>query len=232
MRTLNLAVVLLVVSGCDARTKVAAEAESLRSQGSSAQGTAEQSAMEDRAQGGGLGVAVTGSPMREGRWALADGSTLVLRRGGVLVREVGGAERPVATEVLGLPAVAVDRRRFVFSHRHSGRSQLVATALTAEGWSPARVLWKRGEPDRAALSPDGERVVFAAGNRGVVGLWVIGFDGTGVAPLTNDGLDLSNRVPGQPPAGFVPVPHRGPPEVLADRVRWQAPDGWHEVMLP
>lgn len=172
--------------------------------------------------------------MRQGRWALADGSTLVLRPGGVLMREVGGTvtERPVSTEVLGLPAVAPDGRRIVFSHRRSPQSELVATALTRAGWSPLRLLWESGQPDRPALSPDGERVVFVAGNRGVAGLWVIGFDGTGAAALTNDELDLRNRVPGQAPSGFVPVPHRGPPEVLGDRVRWEAPDGRHEVVLP
>ena len=222
-----MAVVVLVVSACDARVAVVGEVENRRSQRSS-----EQCSPEERALGAGLEAAVTGSPMRQGRWALADGSTLVLKPGGVLVREVGGTERPVSTDVLGLPAVASDRRRIVFSHRMSAQSELVATALTRAGWSPLRVLWANGQPDRPALSPDGERVVFVAGNRGVAGLWVIGFDGTGAAALTNGGLDLRNRVPGQAPAGFVPVPHRGPPEVLGDRMRWEAPDGWHEVVLP
>lgn len=227
MRYVSLVVLVLVVCGCDSRAAVVGEVESQRSQRSPG-----QCKSEDRALGGGLGAAVTGSPLRQGRWALADGSTLVLRPGGVLVREVGPAERPVSTEVLGLPAVALDRRRIVFSHRMSAQSKLVATALTEVGWSPLRVLWAKGQPDRPALSSDGERVVFVAGNRGVAGLWVIGFDGTGAAALTNGGLDLRDRVRGQAPAGFVPVPHRGPPEVIGDRVHWEAPDGRHEVVLP
>lgn len=227
MRYVSVALVVLAVGGCDARVAVVGEVENRRSQRSS-----EQCTSEERALGGGLGAAVTGSPLRQGRWALADGSTLVLKPGGVLVREVGGTERSVSTYVLGLPAVASDGRRIVFSHRESTQSELVATALTKAGWSPLRVLWPNGQPDRPALSPDGERVVFVAGNRGVAGLWVIGFDGTGVAALTNGRLDLHSRVGGQAPAGFVPVPHRGPPEVLGDRVRWEAPDGWHEAVLP
>lgn len=231
MRYISVALVVLVVpvvgSGCDARVTMAGEVDSLRSQGSP-----EQCASEDRAPGGGLGAAVSGSPMRRGRWGLADGSTLVLRPLGVLVREVGGSSRPVSTDVLGLPAVSPDGRRIVFSHRMAAQSKLVAMTLTQAGLSPLRVLWANGQPDRPALSPDGERVVFVAGNRGVAGLWVIGFDGTGAAALTNDGLDLRNRVRGQAPAGFVPVPHRGPPEVLGNRVRWDAPDGAHEVVLP
>ncbi len=144
-------------------------------------------------------------------------------------RTSAGEERepPLDEGLLGQPAVAGDR--VVWARREGKGSALYALE---PGSTPRRLL-AEGTPDRPALSPDGERVVFTWSRTGIASLWTMPFAGGEPTQLTNLGLERAPRTPGQPPAGFVPPPHRGPPEVGADGlVRWEGPDGLHELRLP
>ncbi len=68
-----------------------------------------------------------------------------------------------------------------------------------------------GAEELEVLSPDGAWVAFVAGGTGIASVWAVPMP-TAATPkptplqLTNAGLESVDRLPGQPPAGFVPVP--------------------------
>jgi hypothetical protein len=84
-----------------------------------------------------------------------------------------------------------------------------------------------GAEELEVLSPDGAWVAFVAGGTGIASVWAVPMP-TAATPkpmpiqLTNVGLESVKRVPGQPPAGFVPVPE------TAKGLRWldQRTVGW------
>jgi len=85
-----------------------------------------------------------------------------------------------------------------------------------------------GAEDGEAVSPDGRWVAFVGGDTGIASVWAVAIPTPGAAPgkpiqLTNVGLESAPRQPGQPPAGFVPVPDAAPLRWLDDRtVAWEA----------
>lgn len=169
---------------------------------------------------------VDGLPARAAEWALTRGH-LHLTPTAELVWRSSDDAVALDAELIGLPAVAGER--VVWSARTGKGATLYA-------WEPGetpRALTAEGTPDRPALSPDGETVVFVSGSTGLASLWAMPFQGGAPVQLTNQGLASAPRAPGQPPEGFVAPPHRGPPEVGEDGVvRWEAPDGSHALRLP
>jgi len=111
-------------------------------------------------------------------------------------------------------------------------------ACEGDRWGEPRTLVQgHGSPDRVAISPDGAWVAWVSGASGVAALWAAPSTGGDPVQLTSVGADRKTASPGEPPAGFVAVPHQGPPIIEhADgggyRVQWQAPDGEHSVELP
>ena len=184
-----------------------------------------------------------GAPPRErGTWEL-QGATLVLADG-TLVLETPGARQTLAHDVVGPPAVSADGDRVAYA-RQVGQAALSSIAVIdgrgVDGsWSEPRTLV--GHADRPALSPDGGQVAFVSGSSGIASVWLVPFEGGEPVQLTNrdlrspavspDALDGPVHPPGQPPAGFVPPPHTGPPRFEGDRLVWDAPDGAHGVDLP
>lgn len=93
------------------------------------------------------------------------------------------------------------------------------------------VLVDRGNPDRVTLSPDGAWVAYVAGTTGIASVWLVEAREGGVPrQLTNVGLEDRPREPGKPPEGWVAPPHEdGSLRFDGELVRWDAPDGPHQV---
>lgn len=174
-------------------------------------------------------------PRLVGSWPVAGDGGLRLEDGRLWLGGEDG-EWLVADQVIGVPAINAGGDRLVYCRQTGGETIAVLEAWewSADGsggaWLGPRVLVRQG--DRPALSPDGQQVAYVSGDTGVASLWVMPFGGGGAVQLTNVDLDTSGACPGQPPAGFVDPPHRGPPRFDGDRLVWDAPDGPHAVALP
>jgi hypothetical protein len=127
------------------------------------------------------------------------------------------------------------RRVFVRRVRGSPFTELVAAERVGEGWVEEVRLSGVANPDRPAISPDGETIAFVSGVSGIAAVWVVPFDG-GADPvqITNLGLESIRRTPNQPPTGFIPPPATtaGGIEFSGDMLEWDGPDGrvvvrWH-----
>ncbi|GEM_PF-2885754 len=138
-----------------------------------------------------------------------------------------GQER-VIPRALGAPTWSADGRTVVVARATDDGSELVLFQRDLAGvWSPERVLVRDHHPDRPALDPEGRRLAYVAGP--VAALWLLDLE-TGVhTQLTNTAPD---RRPGEPPLGWLPVPHDGPPAFQGDTLVWQAHDGLHRLQLP
>ena len=141
--------------------------------------------------------------------------TLALVDGPTLIGLVGEAARSEAGD------------RVVVSRLAPSGTELVLFERISQGWSEGRVLVSEGDPDRPALDPAGERLVYVAGP--VAGLWLLELDTGQRTRLTNHEVD---HLPGQPPVGLIAVPHRSPPVFEGDSLVWVAPDGSHRLELP
>jgi len=182
--------------------------------------------------GGSLPPEVSVRPERSGEWPVAGGATLVLSADGRLALRSSDGEIALAAEALELPAISASGERIAFAARRAdGFSTAVeAVAYESGAWTDVRALVDDGgTPDRVAISPDGSRVAFAAPAGGVAALWIVAFDGGAPVQLTNVGVRKQGP---REPAGFVPVPHRGPPRFEGNELVWEAPDGTHRVVLP
>jgi hypothetical protein len=177
-------------------------------------------------------LAEAGAPPRlRASWPLLDGATARLTDGHLWLGQ-GGEEWEIATDVIGVPAIDGAGTRFVYCRQADGHglSSIEAWARTeVGGWDGPHVL--DDHADRPALSPDGERVAYVSGRTGIASIWLVPFAGGEAIQLTNAGLE-NNRVPGQPPAGFIAPPHEGPPRFDGDALIWDASDGHHRVVLP
>jgi hypothetical protein len=168
-----------------------------------------------------------------GEWRLPGGERVMLRAGRLELQGVNG--RAIwSGQVVGLPAFDGAGRRVVYSELAGGErgTRLVARERGPAGWSAARELaGGPGNPDRPAVTPDGERVVFFSGKTGVPSLHVVPFAGGEPVQVTNRGL-RRGRARGKPPAGFIEPPHEGAPWFERGRVVWDAPSGRKEQVLP
>lgn len=174
-------------------------------------------------------VETEGRPSWDGSWSLARSAQLIQDEGAVWV-EVGGAVHRLADEAVGAPAVSDDGRRIALAHRGDGGSVAVLDAVTlTDTGVETRRLVSEGAPDRVALTPDGDTVVYVHNATGIAAVWAVPFAGGAPVQLTN--VDLE-RVPGQAPIGFVPPPHDSPLRIDGDRVVWTSPEGTHGVDLP
>ncbi len=96
-----------------------------------------------------------------------------------------------------------------------------------------------GAEELEVLSPDGAWVAFVAGGTGIASVWAVPMP-TASAPrpapiqLTNVGLESVKRVPGEPPAGFVPVPEtaKGLRWVDERTIGWSAAGQEYTVEVP
>lgn len=150
---------------------------------------------------------------------------------------------PEESDAAGLPGlhglVSEDARhtRRVWAWRDDGFSTQLVASESVGGTFPAprTLVGPEGNPDRPAISPDGQAVAFVWGRSGLASVWVIPFhaapppsgkDGsTGEArQLTNVGLVAG----GGRPDGFVPPPI----DALhfdGDWLRWRSAEGEHQV---
>lgn len=101
--------------------------------------------------------------------------------------------------------------------------------------APAALVTGPGSQDRPVLSPDGRRLAFVSGHTGIAAWFVVELDGAlpvdvrGATQLTNRDLV---RLPGQAPAGFVPVPTTDPPTWDDQGLSWVAQGRSHRVAVP
>lgn len=163
-----------------------------------------------------------GTPSWELERTLADGAVVQQTENGVFI---DGAR--VAGEPLGPLMIDGAGRRFVVAERLDGGPE--ARLIACEPPSPCRALVAQGQPDRAALSPDGRTVAWVDAVDGLPAIFVGDFDGGDPTQLTNVDLPPPN---GGPPPGFVPPPHLEPLRFAGDRLVWTAPDGEHSLELP
>jgi hypothetical protein len=125
--------------------------------------------------------------------------------------------------LVGELAVSADGRRRAFARRDADRAStaLVLAEATPEGWTE-RVLLDAHNPDRPALTPDGEAVAFVWASTGLASVWVAPFNGGDPRQLTNVGVRPGK--PGRPPEGWT-APPPGPPTFDGPVLRWEGPDG-------
>ncbi|MBW2277451.1 MAG: hypothetical protein JRF63_08165 [Deltaproteobacteria bacterium] len=181
--------------------------------------------------GGSLPAEVSVRPERSGEWRVAGGATLALMDDGRLELATADGKITLADEALELPAISTDGKRIAFTLRKANGfgSAVAVAAHEANTWKGPRTLVDEGTPDRVALSSEGARVAYVASSKGVAAIWVVTFDGDAPVQLTNVGVHKQG--PGEP-AGFVPVPDRGPPRFDGDRLVWEVGDVEHQVVLP
>lgn len=182
---------------------------------------------------------------------LAGDDLLVLRPGGRLTLRTGTGQRSLSSGVLGVPSVDESGRTAVWAepigHGPQTRIRLLRPKESGEGWQVRTRLAGAGDPDRPALSPDGSVLVWVSAATGVPALWIDTVAPGGAEPLTNRQVDRSAGSPGQPPPGYIPVPHRSAPRITALphaspdaidvaavegaawRIAWEAPDGPHAL---
>jgi len=206
MRVIGFVLLLLIAPGC-----ATPEAEE----------TATEPLLED-----------AGAPPRaEGAWALAGGASLRLSAS-TLILDQGSGEWAIAEQVYGAATIDGHGARLAYCRRGDG---IDTTAIEVWQHDPDAGTWtgprRLADGDRPALSADGEWLAYVSGVTGIASIWLIPFTGGEPVQLTNVGVGRPD-VPGQPPAGFVPPPHRGPPSFDGDRLGWEAPDGSHAVDLP
>lgn len=141
----------------------------------------------------------------------------------------------LADLLVGQPAVNAGGSRIAVSHRPGDvPTARIEVIEFADGrWGEPRVLVDgEGRPDRVAIDADGGRVVYVDAAGGIAALWLVPFAGGDPLQLTNAGLGGAAREPGQPPAGFVPLPLRDPPLFEGNRLTWTSAAGPHELELP
>jgi hypothetical protein len=133
----------------------------------------------------------------------------------------------VLERVLGPPALSADGHTAVVARVTDTGSELVLLRQVDTTWSQAEVLVETHHPDRPALDPGGHRLAYVAGP--VAALWLLDLETGARTQLTNM---VTDHLPGQPPTGWLPVPHAAPPRFVGDTLVWDAPDGPHSLVLP
>ncbi len=156
--------------------------------------------------------------------------------GDLSVRTAGGQTTPLDVEV---------DPRLVFSSAedwlvYARRGPLLETDLwrvRLPDGQPQQVTAWTGTEDRPLLSPDGRHLAFVSGRTGIASWWLV--DLTGPLPVPEDaGRQLSNigvedqpRQPGQPPAGWVPVPANADYAWVDDQLVWVADGREHRLRV-
>lgn len=123
-------------------------------------------------------------------------------------------------------ALAVDGDTVCAASEGGSQDGLLQCWHCSAGAAPhSMMITTGGRPDRVAVA--GDHVAWVASPSGLPQVFVADTRGsTPVRALTNMGLQ---RGLGEPPAGFVPPPHRGRLRFDGDTLRWSAPDGEREV---
>lgn len=119
----------------------------------------------------------------------------------------GVVDRGVSAEL----AVSPDGRWLVYARRTVGESTDLARVPLPAGQPIEPLTDWDGNEDRPVFSPDGRALAFVSGRTGIASLYRMDWP-PGPRPAvqwTNVGLEQRPRVPGQPPAGFIPPPAAG-----------------------
>jgi TolB protein len=138
-----------------------------------------------------------------GAWevVVAEGGALAYRRAGRFGEEV-------ALDVGVDPRVAFVGDTVYYARRGEWAETDLWRVTLPDG-EPTLVTGWAGSEDRPAVSPDGRRLAFVSGRTGIASWWVVELDALPIPPemgrqVTNVGVTRGQ--PGQPPAGWVPVP--------------------------
>ena len=164
-------------------------------------------------------LAQTRAPSVSGAWDLSCARAL-LERGELTISSPGDAL--IFQNVAGSPATAADR--MVFSYAPVARPETVLTGVTCDQGLQVVTIISSGNPDRPALSQDGELVAYFSGQTGMSALYL--------APFTADAA--STQLNNFSRDGFTPPPHRGPPtfDDSSMAVTWRSPRGAERLELP
>jgi hypothetical protein len=123
-----------------------------------------------------------------------------------------------------------DRAVWVRRPARAQFAELVTAERVGSTWKLEVLVAGSVNPDRPAISEDGQTVAFVAGLTGIASVWTLPFDGS-QDPLQHTNVDLHRvkRAPGQPPPGFVPPPVTGSLAFSDDLLLWEGPTGTHTV---
>ncbi len=130
-------------------------------------------------------------------------------------------------DVVGAPALDAAGDTAVLARLTERGTELTLFERRDGTWEEVRVLVREHSPDRPALDPEGRRLAYVAGP--VAALWLLDLETGTRTQLTNT---VTDRIPGEPPAGWIPVPHRDPPRFDGDTLVWTSPEGEHRLDLP
>lgn len=150
-----------------------------------------------------------------GRRTLSPGGSweVVVAPGGQLSVAPAAGGEPILLDqhVDARVAVSADEQWLVYA-RQGTTPDTDLWRVALPGGSPQQLTAWRGSEDRPVLSPDGQRLAFVSGHTGIASWWLVDLDGALPVPverarqLSNLGVEDQPRSPGQPPAGWVPVP--------------------------
>ncbi len=133
----------------------------------------------------------------------------------------------VIERVLGQATWSADRMTVVVARVTATGSELVLLRQLEGRWSEPQVLVSDHHPDRPTLDPEGRRLAYVKGP--IAGIWLLDLSTGSHHQLTNH---QDTHQAGQPPAGWVPVPHADPVRFEGDSLVWQSPQGPHRLDLP
>ena len=178
------------------------------------------------AEAGGPAMDATPRPPPVPLWG---GAALEQRQGAVVLVQNGEVLQTVPGALADEPAASADGRVVALSVTAGVHESLLTLSHVQDQWQLHTWIQGHHTITRLGIDDAGARLAFVwPGTKGgVSAVYLLDLGDTDAAPrrLTN----RSPRVPGQPPADFVPLPLRGPPYFDGPMLRWTAEDGPHAV---
>lgn len=154
---------------------------------------------------------------------------------GMLVLSQTKGEAPVAfelgTDVVLELAFSADSRQLAFSQRRDdGDADLMLVSVPPNGEARPVVEWI-GSEDRPSFSPEGMRLAFVSGRTGIASVYIVDLNSAGSEPvqITNAGLENVERLPGEPPDGFIPPPDRDSIKWAENKLSWTSDGEVYEI---
>lgn len=141
------------------------------------------------------------------------------------------ASVPPETDLLVTEGVVGSIASSASGHRHAWSRKVegaMSTELVVEEAGEEHIVVSEGNPDRPALSPDGQWLAYVSAESGWASVYVLAFDGGEPLQVSNVGLQ-PHKGEGMPP-GWTAPPMDESLAFDGDALVWDSPEGTHKMV--